>query len=56
LPLLNSLMSDDFIKSSDIESYYVRRPTVKPSDIIKIMFDDHSRPSDISTGGPTVDH
>jgi hypothetical protein len=37
LPLLNSLMSNGFIKPSDIESYYVRRSTTKPSDLSFIM-------------------
>jgi hypothetical protein len=39
MPVLNSLISDDFIKSWDIDSYYVRRPTTKSSDIIELISD-----------------
>jgi hypothetical protein len=33
LPLLNSLMLDDFIKPSDISQYYIRRLNEGSSDI-----------------------
>jgi hypothetical protein len=39
LPLLKYLMSDGFIKLSDIESYYVRWLSGGLSDIIELMSD-----------------